>query len=161
MRLQCFRLQKTQLGRKLLRVCCSNLDRTPSTSGLCSRQWLWRICKFGTSWGCCFSVIVMHLLRAGSEQSVGKAGFCCPRMRGGGWVVPVRGRGRVWLENKQEESPGEPGITVFSNTQGDGWRWVLLRGLLSPSKTRHPRQMLWLSSITAISLPSHDSSTGK
>lgn len=62
MRLQCFRLQKTQLGRKLLRICCSNLSCTPSTSSLDSQQWLWKIYKLGIGWSCYLSPIMMHSL---------------------------------------------------------------------------------------------------
>lgn len=100
MRLQCFRLQKTQLGRKLLRICYSNLSCTPSTSSLDSQQWLWKICKLGIGWSRYLSPIMMHSLKAGSKQCVGRAEFCCPRMRGGVRVIPARGRGRIWLAKK-------------------------------------------------------------
>lgn len=36
----------------------------------------------------------------------------------------MRGRGRVWLENKQEESPDKPGslsLPALRETDGDGY----------------------------------------
>lgn len=101
MRLHPFRLQKPQLGRKLLRDCYSNPGHAPSMPGPYSQWWLWRTFRLGPGWSCCFSPIVWHLRRAG----LGRAVFCCVRTRGGGWVVPMRGRSTIWLYIKQDESP--------------------------------------------------------
>lgn len=117
MRLQCFRLQKTQLGRKLLRICYSNLGCTPGTSGLSSWRW---IRKFGIGCTTSHRSRCTRLLRAGSKQCVGRAEFCCPRMRGGVRVVPVRGRGRIWLGKKARRELWQARTTAFAGTKETG-----------------------------------------
>lgn len=115
MRLQRFRLQKTQLGRKLLRICYSNLGCTPGMSGLSSRQWLWRLHKFGIGW--MLLPLTDRDALAYSKQHVGRAEFCCPRMRGGVRVVPARGRGRIWLEKKARRELWQARTTAFAGTK--------------------------------------------
>lgn len=56
-----------------------------------------------------------HLLRGGSKQHVGRAEFCCPRMRGGVRLVPARGR--IWLGKKAQRELWQARTTVFAGTK--------------------------------------------
>lgn len=150
MRLQCFRLQKTQLGRKLLRICCSNLSCTPACQVSTHRSGFRRPASLASAGALTqHDALTPHSLTAGSKQCVGRVEFCCPRMRGGVRVVPARERGRIWLAQKARRDFWQA-TAFFTSTEQWGSNCYFQEDLSHlPKADRH--HMLWLSAKTVPS----------